>query len=279
MVDRIDIEVIDYTQIGGLSDIKKTIRSAVIDFPNLSGKIDKLYVFVFHSKQILEGIDIERMRFHTGLTFRSKRPSWSLMYSKSSNKVGLIEVNAEEFLDSSDVRKKLVARHELGHIFLSGPSTLVTLKNVVIDANLRPIVEKHFNWILEMWKEFKVNSLMMSLFPELTIQYMHENPKSFSKLKDQKELRRCQTSFEKLLVSIKLGVTCEMELAVLNKAPSSLKKKHWKSIERLHCERMEFITDQAVQLRPELKALPRWFTEECLENKELLVERILEFLS
>jgi len=268
-----------YSQKIGLSDVEKTIKSAVNDFTNLSSKIDKLYVFVFDSKEIQQGTDIEKMLFHSGLEFRSKRPIWSLIYSNCNKKIGLIEVNAEEFLDSSSTRRKFVARHELGHIFLSGPSNIVTLENVPINASLEPIIKKHLNWILEMWKEFKVNSLMMKLFPELTIQYMYENPKGFSKLKDQTELRRCQTPFESLLVSIKLEITCEMELLVLNKAPSSLKRKHWKSIRRLHQERMEFLKSQALLIRPELRDIHKWFTEEYLENKELLVRRVLELSS
>lgn len=271
MVQQIDIEINDYSEKLGLPDVERTIRSAVNDFSKLPSKIDKLSVFVFNSKQIQEGTDIEKMRFHTGLPIIGKRLKWDLMYCYWD--IGLIEVNIERFMNSSDIRRRFVARHELGHVFLSGPSAQVTLKDVHIDASLEPIVRKHMIWLLERWKEFKVDSLMMRLFPQLTIQHMNENP-GFPKLKN--ELNRYHTPFERLLVAINLEINCEMELTVLNKAPSSLKKKVWKSIEKLHSERMEFLKRQAFQIRPKLRDVHAWFTQEHLENPELLVRRVLE---
>ena len=114
MVQQIDIEINDYSEKLGLSDVERTIKSAVNDFSNLSSEIDKLSIFVFNSKQIQEGTDIEKMRFHSGLTLRSE-PGWDLMYAYRNKNIGLIEVNIEKFMNSSDTRRKFVARHELGH--------------------------------------------------------------------------------------------------------------------------------------------------------------------
>lgn len=58
MTQQIDIEINNYSEKFGLSDVERTIKSAVNDFPNLSSEINKLSVFVFNSKQIQEGTDI-----------------------------------------------------------------------------------------------------------------------------------------------------------------------------------------------------------------------------
>jgi len=249
MVQQIDIEINDYSEKLGLSDVERTIKSAVNSFPNLSSEIDKLSIFVFNSKQIQERIDKEKMRFHTGLTFRSE-PILDLMYSYRNKNTGLIKVGIEKFMNSSNTRRRFVARHELGPIFLSGLSTEVTLKDVKISTHLVPTIKEHLNWVLEMWKGFKVDSLMMKLFPELTIKCMHENPKQFSTLRNKNKSSRYRTHFERLLASIKLELTCEMELVVLSKAPSSLKKKPWKSIEKLHLEIMECLRGRLFKFSP-----------------------------
>jgi len=266
MVRQIDIEIFDYSERLGLSDVERTIKSAANCFPNLSSEIDKLSIFVFNSEQIEEGTDIEKISYHTGPLPMGERLRWNLMYSLRYKKnAGWIEVNIEKFMNSSDTERKFIARHELGHIFLCGPVPPVP----------QVMLKKH-KWILGYWKEFKVNSLMMGLFPELTIQYMHENPQGFSKLKNGNDLNRYQASDERILVVVKKCASLQMELTVLKKAPSPLKKKAWKTIEKLHLERMEFIKRQASQIRPQLKDICIWFTEECLENPELLVRRILE---
>jgi hypothetical protein len=275
MVQNIDIEINDYSGKLGLSDVERTITSAVNDFPHLTRRIDKLSVFVFDSRQIQEGIDIEEIRFQSGLPVRSE-PKWDLMYSWWSKNIGLIEVNIEKFMNSSSIRRKFIARHELGHIFLSGPPDAVTLKDVSIDNSLKGIVDSELKTIRTIWKEYKVNSLMMRLFSRLTLQYMYENTVGYSQSKDREILKLCQIPFERLLVAIRLIIICEGELAMLEKAPSSLRKKVWKSIKKLHSERMAVLKRQAFQIRPELRDVRRWFPEECLENKELLKRRVLE---
>jgi len=275
---QIDIKIWNYSKKPGLSNVRGTIRSAVDDFPNLSNRIGKLYVFVFNSKQVEEGVDIERMRSHIGLP-RGKLKGWDLMCSDWNKDIGLIEVRIEEFNRSSDTRRKFIARHELGHVFLSGPPSAVTLQEVSIDSRLKDTFYREVYKILIVWQEYKVDSLMARLFPELTIQYMYENPAGYSQTEDRKRLNRCQTPFKKLLFAIRLMIICETQLAILKEIPSSLRKKMWKSIRRLHSERIEPIKHQTLQIRPKLRDFHAWFTEEHFENPELLIRRVLELSS
>jgi hypothetical protein len=258
---------------------RRTVQSAIKDFSMLAGEIDELLVYVFSSKQIRDGFDVQRIHSDTGMTFRSSRPAWKSAYGIRSDRKGLIEINADEFLSSSKIERKFVARHEMGHIVLSGPPTDVKIELGLIDCDLRPIYGRHLNWVLEMWKEFKVNSLIMELSPQLTIRYMNENPKGFSRQNDERMLRQYQTGFENLLVSVKLEVTGEMQLRILEKAPMSARKRLWKSVESLHSDRVQHLKRHAFQIRPELRQIEPWFSESCLEDKESLVRRIIELIT
>lgn len=276
MVQQIDVEMNDYSENLCMSDVEETLKSAVDDFPDLSKRIKKLSVFVFDSKQIEEGFDVEKMRSRCGLPREDPIKGWGMMVSYWNEDVGLIEVKIEEFRSASETHRKFIARHELGHIFLSGPPYTVALKDISIDYSLKDIVDREVTKILTIYTEYKVNSLMMRMFPELAVQDMNENPAGFSRTKDREILDQYQVPFEKLLVAIRLIIIYKGWLAILERAPSSLREKVWESIRSLHSERIELLKRQALEIHPELRDVPAWFTEEHLENPELLVRRALE---
>lgn len=271
-----DIETWNYSMKPGSSDVRKIIRSAVNDFPDLSDRIGKLYVFIFNSKQIKEGIDIEKLCSHIDLSRRKPLKGWDMMRSDWTNDIASIEVRIEEFMSSSETRRKFVARHELGHIFLSGPSACVVLKDILIDNNVKNIVDREVERIVTIWQEYKVDSLMVRMFPKLTMQYIAENPAGYSQTKDQQILNRCQTPFERLLVAIRLMIIYKSWLTILEKAPSSLRNRVGESIRSQHSKSVELLKRQALQMRPELRDVDTWFTKECLESAQSLIKRVLE---
>jgi len=272
------IDIINYSGKANSSDIEEIFRQAVNDFPTLSNELDTLLVFVFSSKQIQERTDMNEIRFHAsryGLRLKSE-PGWDLMYSWWGKNIELIEVNIDKFMNATDTSRRFIARHELGHRYLHGPEAHVALNEKLMGSKSANIVNKEIDRILTLWKEYKVNSLMMRLFPELTIQYMFENSIGFSSSKDKEILNRYSRPFEKFLAALRLMIIGETQLAILSEAHPSLKEERWKSIEKLHSDRIASLKVLASEIRPELKELRIWFAEECLEDPKLLTKRILE---